>query len=87
MFAFLVRFKAAKAKRLGESGAALVEFGLLAPVLLLILLGTAQFGLDVYIPGMLTAVVARAPVFGGKVASFNAEKAKALVAMIAPRLK
>src|ERR1700730_3484323 len=40
-----VRFKAAKAKSLGERGAALVEFGLLAPVLLLILLGTAQFGL------------------------------------------
>src|ERR1700730_412051 len=45
LFAFFVRFKAAKAKRLGEKGAALVEFGLLAPVLLLILLGTAQFGL------------------------------------------
>jgi Flp pilus assembly protein TadG len=45
VFAFFVRFKAAKAKRLGERGAALVEFGLLAPVLLLILLGTAQFGL------------------------------------------
>ncbi len=40
--------------------------------------GTAQFGLDVYIPGMLTAVVARAPVFGGKVVSFNADKAKAI---------
>jgi Flp pilus assembly protein TadG len=39
------RFKAAKAKSLGERGAAMVEFGLLAPVLLLILLGTAQFGL------------------------------------------
>ncbi len=38
--------------------------------------GTAQFGLDVYIPGMLTAVVARPPVFGGKVSSFNADKAK-----------
>ena len=35
--------------------------------------GTAQFGLDVYIPGMLTAVVQRAPVFGGKVVSFNAD--------------
>ena len=45
VFAFFVRFKAAKAKSLGERGAALVEFGLLAPVLLLILLGTAQFGL------------------------------------------
>jgi Flp pilus assembly protein TadG len=39
------RFGAAKAKSPAESGAALVEFGLLAPVLLLILLGTAQFGL------------------------------------------
>ncbi len=44
--------------------------------------GTAQFGLDVYIPGMLTAVVARAPVFGGKVASFNADKAKAVPGVI-----
>jgi Flp pilus assembly protein TadG len=40
-----VRFKPANAKSLGERGAAMVEFGLLAPVLLLILLGTAQFGL------------------------------------------
>jgi isoquinoline 1-oxidoreductase beta subunit len=40
--------------------------------------GTAQFGLDVQIPEMMTAVVARAPVFGGKVVSFNAEKAKAV---------
>ncbi len=44
--------------------------------------GTAQFGLDVYIPGMLTAVVARAPVFGGKVVSFNAEKAKAIPGVV-----
>jgi isoquinoline 1-oxidoreductase beta subunit len=29
--------------------------------------GTAQFGLDVKIPGMLFAVIARPPVFGGKV--------------------
>ncbi|MGA8268542.1 MAG: xanthine dehydrogenase family protein molybdopterin-binding subunit, partial [Candidatus Acidiferrales bacterium] len=28
--------------------------------------GSAQFGLDVILPGMLTAVVARPPVFGGK---------------------
>lgn len=40
--------------------------------------GSAQFGLDVQIPGMMTAVVARAPVFGGKVVSVNAEKAKAV---------
>jgi isoquinoline 1-oxidoreductase subunit beta len=44
--------------------------------------GTAQFGLDVYIPGMLTAVVARAPVFGGKITSFNADKAKAVPGVI-----
>src|SRR5258707_15075329 len=30
--------------------------------------GSAQFGLDVSLPGMLTAMVARPPVFGGKVA-------------------
>jgi isoquinoline 1-oxidoreductase beta subunit len=44
--------------------------------------GTAQFGLDVYIPGMLTAVVSRAPVFGGKVVSFNADKAKAIPGVV-----
>ena len=33
--------------------------------------GTAQFGLDVRVPGMLYAVVARPPVFGGKVASVD----------------
>src|SRR5437867_4006481 len=32
--------------------------------------GTAQFGLDVRLPRMLVAVVARSPVIGGKVASF-----------------
>jgi isoquinoline 1-oxidoreductase subunit beta len=41
--------------------------------------GTAQFGLDVQIPGMMTAVVARSPVFGGKVVSFNSDKAKAVL--------
>jgi isoquinoline 1-oxidoreductase beta subunit len=40
--------------------------------------GSAQFGIDVQIPGMFTAVVARAPVFGGKVLSFNAERARAV---------
>ena len=44
--------------------------------------GTAQFGLDVYIPGMLTAVVARAPVFGGKVVSFKADQAKAIPGVV-----
>src|SRR5207244_1437437 len=40
--------------------------------------GTAQFGLDVRLPGMLVAVVARSPVIGGKVASFNAAHAMAI---------
>lgn len=40
--------------------------------------GTAQFGIDVKVPGMLIAVVERSPVFGGKVKSFNADKAKAI---------
>src|SRR5947208_15515651 len=40
--------------------------------------GTAQFGIDVKVPGMLVAVVARWPVFGGKVARFDATKAKAV---------
>jgi isoquinoline 1-oxidoreductase beta subunit len=40
--------------------------------------GTAQFGMDIQFPGLLTAVVAHAPVFGGKVISFDAERAKAL---------
>ena len=40
--------------------------------------GRSEFGIDVRQPGMLHAVVARCPVFGGKVASFNADKAKAV---------
>jgi isoquinoline 1-oxidoreductase beta subunit len=40
--------------------------------------GRAEFGIDVRQPGMLHAVVARCPVIGGKVASFNADKAKAM---------
>ena len=40
--------------------------------------GRAQFGIDVQQPAMLYAVVARCPVFGGKVASFDATKAKAV---------
>lgn len=40
--------------------------------------GKALFGIDVRLPGMLTAVVARPPVFGGKAKSFNAAKAKAV---------
>jgi isoquinoline 1-oxidoreductase subunit beta len=40
--------------------------------------GKAVYGMDVRLPGMLTAVVARAPVTGAKVASFNADKVKAM---------
>ena len=40
--------------------------------------GTAKFGIDSRVPGMLFAVVARCPVFGGKVVSFDAAKAKAV---------
>jgi isoquinoline 1-oxidoreductase beta subunit len=40
--------------------------------------GKAVFGLDVNLPGMLVAVVARSPVFGGKVKSFDGEKAKSI---------
>ncbi len=40
--------------------------------------GTGLFGLDVNVPGMLVALVARPPVFGGKAKSFDATKAKAV---------
>ncbi|MBI2536177.1 MAG: xanthine dehydrogenase family protein molybdopterin-binding subunit, partial [Gemmatimonadetes bacterium] len=40
--------------------------------------GTAQFGMDVKVPGMLVAVIARSPVFGGKVVRFDATQAKAV---------
>lgn len=38
--------------------------------------GKGIFGIDVKVPGMLVAVVARPPVFGGKLKSFDAGKAK-----------
>jgi isoquinoline 1-oxidoreductase beta subunit len=37
--------------------------------------GSALFGLDVYLPDMLTVLVARVPVFGGKVKRFDAAEA------------
>jgi len=37
--------------------------------------GSAQFGLDIYIPGMLTVLIARSPVFGGQVKRFSATEA------------
>lgn len=40
--------------------------------------GTAEFGLDVKLPGMLYAALAQCPVIGGKPVSFDAAKAKAM---------
>lgn len=40
--------------------------------------GQAMFGADVRLPGMLTAVIARPPVVGGKVARFDATRALAV---------
>jgi isoquinoline 1-oxidoreductase beta subunit len=40
--------------------------------------GRTKYGLDTRLPGMVYAVVERCPVFGGKVASFDATKAKAV---------
>ena len=40
--------------------------------------GSAEFGFDVRVPGMLFALVARCPTFGGKAARFDAAKAKAV---------
>ena len=44
--------------------------------------GTAQFTQDVFLPGMLVAVVAHPPLFGGKVKSFDATKAKAVKGVV-----
>jgi len=40
--------------------------------------GTAQYGIDVRLPGMKIATVAASPVVGGKVASLDDSKAKAI---------
>ncbi len=40
--------------------------------------GTGKFGLDVRVPGMLYAVIARCPTFAGKLAKFDDTKAKAV---------
>src|SRR5262249_15789305 len=40
--------------------------------------GSAVYGMDVKVPGMLIAKVARCPVLGGTVAGFSADKAKAV---------
>jgi isoquinoline 1-oxidoreductase beta subunit len=44
--------------------------------------GTARFTQDVHLPGMLTAVVAHSPRFGGKVKSFDATQAKAVKGVV-----
>ena len=40
--------------------------------------GQAKYGIDIQFDGLLTAVVAHAPVFGGKVKSYDASKTKAI---------
>ena len=40
--------------------------------------GKAQFGMDIQFPGLLTAVVAHSPVFGGKVKAVDSTKTKAI---------
>ncbi|HXA47610.1 MAG TPA: xanthine dehydrogenase family protein molybdopterin-binding subunit [Burkholderiaceae bacterium] len=44
--------------------------------------GKQQFGIDHHIAGMKVAVVARPPVFGAKVAKFDASKAKAIKGVV-----
>jgi isoquinoline 1-oxidoreductase subunit beta len=44
--------------------------------------GQAKFGMDVRRPGMLTALVARSPYFGGAVKDFRAEKARAVPGVV-----
>ncbi|MBA54557.1 MAG: twin-arginine translocation pathway signal protein [Pseudomonadales bacterium] len=38
--------------------------------------GSAKYGFDLYLPGMLTAMVRRPPKFGAKLVSFNADEVK-----------
>lgn len=44
--------------------------------------GSARFTQDVFLPGMLVAVVAHPPLFGAKVKSFDASKAKAVKGVV-----
>jgi isoquinoline 1-oxidoreductase beta subunit len=44
--------------------------------------GTQQYAIDVMLPGMMTAVVARPPRFGGKAKSYDAAKAKAVAGVV-----
>jgi isoquinoline 1-oxidoreductase beta subunit len=45
--------------------------------------GRAEFGIDKKLPGLRVAVVARPPVFGGRVAKLDPEKAKAVKGVVA----
>src|SRR5438105_11596964 len=45
--------------------------------------GTSNYGIDVRVPGMLYGVVLRSPVFGGRVASYDDTKAKAVPGVVA----
>ena len=45
--------------------------------------GSAGFGIDVRVPGMLFAVIARCPHFGGKLSNFDAAAAKAVPGVLA----
>src|SRR5258708_6706381 len=40
--------------------------------------GKAEFGIDVKLPGMLTAVIARPPIFGAKMKSFDDARARSM---------
>ena len=44
--------------------------------------GTAEYGIDVKLPGMVYASLAQSPVIGGKVVSFDGSKAKAMRGVI-----
>src|SRR5690606_40746687 len=44
--------------------------------------GTAEFGIDVTRPDMAVALVARAPVFGAKLKTFDATKEKAVAGVL-----
>jgi isoquinoline 1-oxidoreductase subunit beta len=44
--------------------------------------GQAEFGMDVRRPGMLTALIARSPWFGGKPRGFRADKARAVPGVV-----
>ncbi|MDP1323897.1 aldehyde oxidase, partial [Klebsiella pneumoniae] len=47
-----------------------------------IVTGRSQYGIDTRLPGMLYAVIARPPVFGGKVKSFDAADALRLPGVV-----